>query len=304
MRRYLVEHGWVWSLSAALHLLTAILSFGFHQRDEMAQVLEWVEYKRQAFPIGDLAWEFEGRIRPWFQPGLYFALFRALDSVGLEGPLLLAMCARIATSALGFVTSLSLAARRRPCEARSKGAPHPRFVLGARVVRPLRARADLLRELAGSLFALGLALLLRSLGARAVKPMLLVGFTFGLAFQARYQTALMIAGVLLWLLLEKKHRALVGLAAGGGAALIVGALFDRWGYGEWTFPPLEYFRVNLIEGKAASFGTDPWWFYLADGSPRLHRSERSSRCWWSRPGSAGPSMSCLSPRGPSSSSTS
>jgi phosphatidylinositol glycan class B len=39
---------------------------------------------------------------------------------------------------------------------------------------------------------------------------------------------------------------------------------DDWLYGTWTCSPYNYLRMNIIEGRAASFGTAPWWFYFRE----------------------------------------
>ncbi len=46
------------------------------------------------------------------------------------------------------------------------------------------------------------------------------------------------------------------------APIALGALVDRWGYGEWTLAPWNYFHVNIVEHKADEFGTDPFYGYL------------------------------------------
>ena len=33
-------------------------------------------------------------------------------------------------------------------------------------------------------------------------------------------------------------------------------------YGKWTLTPANYFLVNLVDGKAAQYGVDPWWYYI------------------------------------------
>lgn len=40
------------------------------------------------------------------------------------------------------------------------------------------------------------------------------------------------------------------------------SIVDYWGYGEWVFPPYQYLYWNIFEGKASSFGVDPWWKYF------------------------------------------
>jgi phosphatidylinositol glycan class B len=50
---------------------------------------------------------------------------------------------------------------------------------------------------------------------------------------------------------------------GGWIALAIGAVADRWGYGQWVFPPLGYVDVNLVQGVAAhTFGREPIFAYL------------------------------------------
>ena len=51
--------------------------------------------------------------------------------------------------------------------------------------------------------------------------------------------------------------------AGGLVALMIGALADWWGYGQFAFPPLGYVDVNLVQGVAAhQFGREPVFAYL------------------------------------------
>jgi phosphatidylinositol glycan class B len=87
----------------------------------------------------------------------------------------------------------------------------------------------------------------------------------GLAFECRYQTALMGLGLFAWLAVIARARvpALAAFIGGGLVALLLGALADRWGYGVWVFPPLDYVNVNIVQGVAArSFGREPVFAYL------------------------------------------
>ncbi|MBU6376519.1 MAG: hypothetical protein KGQ59_11025, partial [Bdellovibrionales bacterium] len=93
---------------------------------------------------------------------------------------------------------------------------------------------------------------------------LLSGFLLGISFQFRYQVGFLIVGLLAWILIRKNpgSRRLSHLFIGLFLALGVGALADHWLYGEWSLTPWNFFRVNLIEGKAAQFGVSPWWDYF------------------------------------------
>jgi hypothetical protein len=92
-----------------------------------------------------------------------------------------------------------------------------------------------------------------------------VGGLFGLAFECRYQTAILVAGLVGWLCSFRRIRGpgALFLAAGATAALALGLLVDRWGYGAWSFPPAPYFYRNVVDHVAARrFGVDPIYGYL------------------------------------------
>ena len=43
---------------------------------------------------------------------------------------------------------------------------------------------------------------------------------------------------------------------------LLSILLDSWFYGEWVFAPWNYFKENVIVGKASGFGTQPWYYYF------------------------------------------
>src|SRR5215469_5346386 len=111
-------------------------------------------------------------------------------------------------------------------------------------------------------FALGLAF---ALGEKSVPRLALAGLLCGLAFDSRYQTGLLGLGLFAWLAIIARARgtALAAFAGGGLAALAIGMLADRWGYGRFVFPPLGYIEVNLVRGVAEhQFGRTPVFAYL------------------------------------------
>src|SRR5665213_2550277 len=69
---------------AAVTLVTAWFSVMFYFPDEHYQVLEFMSFKLGITPASELPWEFSARIRPWFQPALYFLIARPLSAVGVR----------------------------------------------------------------------------------------------------------------------------------------------------------------------------------------------------------------------------
>ncbi|MBI4677800.1 MAG: hypothetical protein HY748_09485 [Elusimicrobia bacterium] len=62
---------WLWLLAA---LFTALNIVGSHHPDERGQISAFLAFKLGAQPAAHMPWDFELRMRPWFQPGFYYAL--------------------------------------------------------------------------------------------------------------------------------------------------------------------------------------------------------------------------------------
>src|SRR5207249_3415718 len=126
----------------------------------------------------------------------------------------------------------------------------------------------------GALFAGGLCLMLDSSEAwpdqraRALWLAAGAGLTWSAAFYCRFQIGAAIGGAGLWLLVMRGRRIPLLFTIAGAFLLgcAVNVLLDRWLYDAWTLTPYRYFVTNILQGKAATFGTEPWWMvgvYLA-----------------------------------------
>ena len=265
-----------WALIAlALYVIAAIFTEGWYAYDEHWQIIEFAsEILGRARPA-DMAWEFAARARPSLQPFLYAGIERVLLDGGLSNPFTLATIFRLVSALAAWVGTVAMAlaaARWFPAS------PVRRWVLPALALAwfgpYLHARTSS-ENAAETAFLLGFAILALSLasidGERAasrrrlpLSPALGAGMLFGLAFEFRYQVGLMVAGACLWCALigRVQLRGLGLMVAGMVVAIAIGTLADRFFYGEWTFAPWNYFRVNIVEHKASSYGTAPWWAYL------------------------------------------
>ncbi|HEY8073596.1 MAG TPA: hypothetical protein VIF62_05795, partial [Labilithrix sp.] len=89
------------------------------------------------------------------------------------------------------------------------------------------------------------------------------GVLIGVAFEARFQSAILAVGLAAWLFVVARVRLrLVALVVPALAVVALSLFVDRWGYGVWTFPPWTYVQANLLEGAASLFGADPPFAYL------------------------------------------
>jgi len=247
---------------AVVTLVTAWFSETFYFPDEHFQILEFMGSKLGITPAAELPWEFSARIRPWFQPLVYFLIAKPAMLAGVNDLFVIAFILRLAT---GLLSLLALAAFARAILTTIEGEEEKRaFVrylplFGFLPYLFVRTASE---TFSAAFLALGLAL---ALGNRNLPRLAMAGLFCGLAFESRYQTGLLGLGLFAWLVLLARANlaALAAFVGGGLIALAIGALADRWGYGQWVFPPLGYVDVNLLKGVAEhQFGREPVFAYL------------------------------------------
>ena len=266
---------WLVACGLAVVVLSAWFNRGFLSYDEHFQILEFAWYKLGRAPADTLAWEFREQMRPGLQPLMAVWAARGVEAVGVVSPFVLAFLLRLVSGLLGVWVSLAVAIRVLP-EVRNErlkvallaGSLLLWFLPFAHV----RFSAD---NWGGLLFFAGLCLLMDSVGSTprwdgrpgrraAMAAVGAAGLLWGFAFYFRYQIGFSIAGAGCWLLFVRRARPAVVAALASSFLMACAActLADRWLYDAWVFTPYEYLRANLIEGKAASFGLEPWWYYL------------------------------------------
>ena len=273
---------WLVAGGLALVVLSAWFNRGFLSYDEHFQILEFAWYKLGRAPAETLAWEFREQMRPGLQPLVATWAARGVEAVGVLSPFILAFLLRLVSGLLGLWVSLAVAVRVLP-EIRNErlkialvaGSLFLWFLPFAHV----RFSAD---NWGGFLFFAGLCVLLDAVGGAGgsdratvardgrlwppgpIAAAATAGLLWGLSFYFRYQIGFSIAGAGCWILFVRRARfgVLAALALGFLVACGLSTLADRWLYDAWVFTPYQYARANLIEGRAASFGVEPWWYCI------------------------------------------
>ncbi len=262
----------VWAL-AALTVACAFRAYLFFQTDEHFSIIEYTALKLGWSRAEQLSWEHAAAIRPWVQPALYFVIAKLGLLFGLDSRFLFVALFRLFTGALSVVAYVGLCTWSKRSQP-----PGASIAVSSRFTSPYllpflpylftRTSAE---ALSGTLLAFawiahfprGSEPSTECAPATLPRHALLAGFLFGLAFDVRPQTAIFAVAVVLWTLIHHRRPLLwwASLAAGGLAALALLLVVDRWGYGFWVLSPYRYCVVNLVQGKAASYGTDPFYAY-------------------------------------------
>jgi phosphatidylinositol glycan class B len=211
--------------SLALHLVTAYFSVGYHSADEQFQILEFLGYKLGLTPLKDLAVEFGARMRPWLQPGIYYALTRAAQAVGVESPHAWAFLFRVFTGLVGWfsLAAVAFCARDWIADRRTRRLAYAAIALTwflpALQVRPSS------ESLSGSCFLLGASITwLAARWASGAGVWFVAGIFLGASFEARFQSGFMVAGLTAWWLTMGRLRDARKIGAGLLGGLLVFAL--------------------------------------------------------------------------------
>ncbi len=252
-----------------VYAVAAWCSAGYHHPDEHFQILELANYKLGGTPAADLPWEFRERIRPGLQPGLAYTVISGLRALGVDNPFHQAFTLRWMSGWLMWLVFVSWARHLGRSFADSQ---LTRTLLWSGLllwfmpylsVRFSSENWAALTFLAGLLFIMQF---IENKENRVGWSLMLGGFLLGLSFFFRFQMAFALAGAAAWLLYYRPLR-LAGwgwLLLGGLFAAGLGACADYWLYGQWEFTALKYFQANIVENKAANWGTSPWWFYFRE----------------------------------------
>jgi GPI mannosyltransferase 3 len=249
-------------VSALIFIVTAWFSEGFYHWDEHFQITEFAGLKLGLTEKSSLPWEYECQMRPGIQPLIAFAVYKVASFAGINDPFFISFVLRLIAAAVSFL-SIYLMVRLYNTKIDEKlryAFLLLSFLLWLSVFNSVRFSSE---SFAGRIFIIGFAFILMKQKCRPV-DYLMTGIILGLAFLVRYQVAFMIAGFAAWLLFIHKSgiRNIAYLGAGLFIAFLAGVVIDRWFYGEWVLTTWNYFDQNILLGKAAGFGTYPWWYYI------------------------------------------
>lgn len=261
-------NNWLLPTAIAFYVLSAFLIEGWIQSDEHYQIIEFANYKLGLTSQTTLPWELIDRIRSTVQPLFAYIFVVLSETVGLKSPFLQTFALRILSACLFIYTALRFY-RTTVCEFDNESLRKLfAFLTLFFYVFPLMGTRFSSENWSICSFVLGLTIIYPGMNTAGSiienRRLVFAGLLLGASFLLRFQMGFMLAGLGLWLLLFRPEQwpSWMILLAGFSVSITVGLLVDRWFYGEWTFPAWNYFTANLIAGKAAGFGEEPWWWYF------------------------------------------
>lgn len=259
----------------ALYVITAYFSVGHNSPDEYYQILEFAAYK---LGLGDprfLMWEYHSQIRGSLQPWIVVIIYKALTRVAITNPFVIAFVIRLLSGMLSLVAVIIFI---KAFISSIKTEEYKRwFVLLSLftwliVYNSIRFSSE---NFSAKLFLLGFSLLFLPNLRRSFFTYLGIGLLLGLSFITRFQSGILVLALLIWLIWVNNFSVINGinkkvinwnkflvLCLGILIAIIIGVMIDKCFYSNWVFTAWNYLDMNLLQGKAASFGENQWYFYL------------------------------------------
>ncbi|HAZ13998.1 MAG: hypothetical protein A2X86_17330 [Bdellovibrionales bacterium GWA2_49_15] len=277
-------------MALCIHLATCFFSVGFHQHDEHFQIVEFINLKLGGTSEANLPWEFQTRMRPWFQPFSLYVVAWPLKQLGISNTYVLTTLFRMFSAVLGWTSLLATIFMGLVLIQKNKQLQSEYLLRAQWLVRILtlcwflpylhaRASAD---NWGAAFLILGIATL--SLYGPLVKavPGVMVGWLFGLAIECRFQAVVSAGAVVLWMIfsLWKEKKQMVEIAKAVSFVLIglilakiLGIALDTWGYGNFTISQWNYLVEDFKAHIQDTILPSPWWDYfrltLTRGIPPL-----------------------------------
>ncbi len=250
------------ALGFIIQLATALTAHGFFHPDQHFQIIEFSSLQLHKESYAPQIWEYSSKIRPSLQVYIFSGYAMLCNSIGLTDPFNQLTLLRTGQSII-FWLVLNGMAFWYFGKADKKALYIVLALLNFSWFLPY-SRTMFSGEITSSLlfFSTFFYFHRKIINNTAdTKSLLITGFLFALSFFLRFQLAFALIGFGCWLLLEKKFKWIPYLALGFVAGLLMNIALDKGFYNELVFTPYLYFKVNILEGKAASFGEEGVLYY-------------------------------------------
>ena len=257
----------IFILSLFVYTVTAFFSEGYHHPDEHFQILEFSNYMIGKSPASDLPWEFGEKIRPALQPALASIIIKSANFIGIYNPFNYALILRMIAALLSWflICKVSLlVVNNFKTDNGKKIFLYSSFFLWFIPFISVRFSSE---NFSAITFLGAIYIIIKSIDDilhKKILQLFFAGLLLGLSIFFRFQIVFAIAGLVLWLSLIKKTnwKKFFILIISGISAIVFCVFIDSWFYGKFEFTPFNYYIANIVEKKAAGWGTSPWWYYF------------------------------------------
>jgi len=248
---------------ALFYVIVAVNSVGYHQEDEHYQLIEFANYKMGWTTTDKLAWEFHEQIRPGLQPLICYLVFSICNALGFNDGYGLVLLLRLLSAGFSFF-AITIFINSYKSKIDKKLIPN--FILTSYLLWfvPFVAVRFSSENWSGIFFLLALAVIQNDKNKEGLKRFFLIGILLGASILFRYQSGLLVFGMMLcFIFIDKVSlKRLSVIVSGTLIVLLIGFFIDHWLYGNYPITLYNYFFHNIINDVASRYGTSPWYEYI------------------------------------------
>jgi GPI mannosyltransferase 3 len=246
-----------------IQVIVAYTATGSYHPDQHFQIIEFSSYQTGEPNGASALWEFYHPVRPTIQIYLFTAWHSVMQFLGINNPYTELTILRILLGLLMFTLFNAIAVYYFK-NGEKKVLYCVLLILSFSWFLPY-TKVQFSSEIMSALVFFGMAVWydIKKDKNPGLAFLLLTGFLFSLAFYFRFQAGFFLAGFGIWLIgFQKKTKHLLPLATG----FIIGALLNTWldyeFYHRLVITPYEYYYVNIVDKRAAMFGTSSFLRYI------------------------------------------
>ncbi len=249
-----------------IHVIQAIQAVGYFHPDQHFSIIEFASYKLGFSSADQMAWEFPNKVRPTMQVYLFLGFYQLMDLLNLGDAYTSLTILRLFVVLLNFILFNYIIFREFKSENQilliiillvanfSWFYPYNKTLFNS--------------ENFGAIFYFGSILLYQHFKSKSIKipHLFLIGFLLSLSFYFRFQMGFAMIGLGIWFLFYEKLKVNHILALSSGFLLGVGlnTLIDSLYYGDFNFIPFTYWKINIIDKRAANLGTSSFLYYIVE----------------------------------------
>ncbi len=247
--------------AAAMYIVTAWFSTGYHASDEHHQIIAFAQHRLGELPEGHLAWEHERAMRSSFQPWIALIVIQGARASGLDDPMLQAFVLRLLTATLAMFVMWRLLRAVLPEIPEVMRRPFI-VVTWALWFLPFLFVRFSSETWSGLFFAWGLASVIDP--ARGRHWGFAAGAFLTAAILIRPPMALAVLGLWAWMRIVRGDRwsHIRYMLAAVVVVSLAGFLLDSLFYQRIAFSPWNYLSVGIMgPAEHMRFDPVPWWYY-------------------------------------------
>jgi GPI mannosyltransferase 3 len=247
-----------------IQIVFCITSVGYFHPDQHFQIIEFSSLQLHKNNAAAAVWELESNIRPTLQVYLFSGFRIVCEKLSVTNPLNQLLILRIIQGLLFwfFLNYISFFYNKYSTKKNlivtlliinfSWFLPYSRTLFSSEVTAAL--------IFFPAIFWFHKLQLEKSI---TFFKLLIIGFLIALSFYLRFQLGFAIAGFFMLLFfINKLYKYSFLILIGFAIGVLLNVFIDYQFYHKIVFTPFVYFKINIIEGVAASFGEKSFFYYL------------------------------------------